>query len=89
MIPWSTAKEPYAAEGFSRSCQRADVRYTRAPKFGPMMLGHRLRGGTPWRYDGKASCMSKLLPGYTGFGDQLKDDEHPYKKYKIELSLYT
>ncbi len=20
---------------------------------------YRLRGGTPWRYDGKASCMSK------------------------------
>ncbi len=21
----------------------------------------RLRGGTPWRYDGKASCMSKQI----------------------------
>ncbi len=22
--------------------------------------------------------VNKLLPGYTGFGDQLKDDERPY-----------
>ncbi len=42
----------------------------------------RLRGGTPWRYDGKASCMSKqiVINCYTGFGDHLKDDEHPSNK---------
>ncbi len=58
-ILWSTAKKPNAAESFSRSYQRADVRYTCAPTLRPMVQGHRLRGGTPWRYDGKASCMSK------------------------------
>ncbi len=24
--------------------------------------------------------VNELLPGYTGFGDQLKDDEHPNNK---------
>ncbi len=38
-----------------------------------------LRGGTPWRYDGKASCMSKqtvILVLETSL-----DDEHPYNKF--------
>ncbi len=44
-------------------------------------FSHRLRGGLPWPHDGKASCMSnRMLPGHTGFGDQLKDDEHPCNK---------
>ncbi len=38
-----------------------------------------LSGGTPWRYDGKASCMSKqtvILVLEVSLGD-----EHPYNKF--------
>ncbi len=40
----------------------------------------RLSGGTPWRYDGKASCVSKQIVILVL--ETTLDDEHPYNKFE-------